>query len=109
VDRSELDRRTKRILTISEELATLYNQTQPALSIGSIGIWIVSGGLGVAGVALAAPTGGSCPSTKLDRVLCVETFLRDVALFLPFGCNKTRQTYAKSGTKRKSKTARFSE
>jgi hypothetical protein len=76
VDRSELDRRTKRIVAISEELATLYSQTQPAVSIGSIGIWIVSGGLGVAGVALAAPTGGS---SLLLSVLGMLVFLIDMA------------------------------
>ena len=40
---------------------------------------------------------------------CVETFLRDVALFLPFRCTKERQTAASAGTKRRSKIAGFYE
>lgn len=58
MDRSELDRRIKRVVAISNELAALHKQTQPPVSIGSVGIWIVSGGLGIAGLAMAAGTGG---------------------------------------------------
>jgi hypothetical protein len=39
--------------------------------------------------------------------VCVETSRRDVALFLPFRCNKVQQTAARGGTKRKSKIAGF--
>ena len=39
--------------------------------------------------------------------VCVETSRWDVALFLPFRCNKVQQTAARGGTKRKSKIAKF--
>ena len=76
MDRPELDRRIKRIVAISQELATLHKQTHPAFSIGSIGIWIVSGGLGVAGMAMSVLTGGA---SLLLSVLGVLVFLIDMA------------------------------
>jgi hypothetical protein len=45
--------------------------------------------------------------TKTRWPICVEIFLRDVALFLPFGCNKDRQTAASGGTKRRSEIGGF--
>jgi hypothetical protein len=76
VDQAELDRRVRRILAIRQELAALYKQTHPGVSVASIGIWIVSGGLGLAGVALAYPTGGS---SLLLSVLGMVIFMIDLA------------------------------
>ena len=39
--------------------------------------------------------------------VCVDTFLPDVALFLPFRSNKERQTAASGDTKRRPKIAGF--
>lgn len=55
---SELDRRIRRIIAIRGELQVLYSQTQPGVTAGSVGIWIVSGGLTAVGLALAVPSGG---------------------------------------------------
>ena len=55
---SELETRIRRIHAISDELRQLSRQTQPAMSLSGIGLWVVSGGLTVAGLALAVPSGG---------------------------------------------------
>ena len=46
-----------------------------------------------------------CPSPRVHRRV-VETSLRDVALFLPFWCNKGEQTGAKCDIKRRTEIAR---
>jgi hypothetical protein len=43
------------------------------------------------------------------HAICVELFLSEVVLFLPFRCTKERQMVASSGTKRRSKIADFFE
>ena len=72
----ELERRIARIRHIQRELQELYRETHPGVTAGTVGIWLASGGLALAGVALAVPTGGV---SLLLSVAGVVVFLIDMA------------------------------
>jgi hypothetical protein len=80
----ELVRRVRRIQAIRKELAALYAETHPSPTRGTIGLWLTSVGLCVAGLLLTPPVGaialalasGSVLLAMIDTARQIQTAAR---------------------------------
>ena len=83
---SEIDRLTKRILTIQQELGELHRRNPPKLTPFNIVKWVAAGSITFGGLMLAAPTGGASLLLSLGGLVI---YLIDIAQLIQSGARSS--------------------